>query len=168
MQLAKDPSRPRVAFCATCALAYIGKSALPSLLDLLTNQQPSLRITAISELSRLGTNARPAIPVLLASLKDVDSRVREVAAETVGQLALEPSITLPALADCMQDMNYRLRYKVVQAFGRFGIEAQPFVACLDRAVGDPEESVRWIATNSLRKIAEGSPETDRLDQFDQK
>jgi HEAT repeat protein len=66
------------------ALAEMGTRAMPALIDGLTNQSTSVRLTAVLALKRLGPAAKPALPSLRTILRsDVNETVKAAAADAL-------------------------------------------------------------------------------------
>ncbi|MCL6503377.1 MAG: HEAT repeat domain-containing protein [Pirellulales bacterium] len=82
---------------AADALARIGKAAIPQLMELLDEPNPTVRIHAARALGRMGSEAQPAVPKLVAALEDPEPEVQRAAARALGQMGPAASDAVPAL-----------------------------------------------------------------------
>lgn len=87
---------------AIFALANIGPAAIPSLLNLATNQSTDIQCDAVYLISRMGTNAMPAIPLMLHDIKNPANRVAYMAARSLGTLKLSPETVISALTNALE------------------------------------------------------------------
>jgi len=138
---------------AAYAMGYLGKDAVPPLLEVLTNRQAKARSYAAFAIRDLGTNALPAVPGLVACLRDQDAACASTAAETLGRLKLEPSVVVPALVQTLGDSRQRLRIAVMQALSNFAGEAAPAVARLLLCLGDQDTFVASDAADVLGRLS---------------
>jgi HEAT repeat protein len=90
--------RQRTAEQATIdALARIGASSVPALVDVLHDPDPELRRDAARALARIGSDAREAVPELIAALDDKDAGVRSFATRALGEIGPAAGKAVPAL-----------------------------------------------------------------------
>jgi hypothetical protein len=136
-EISPDGSGVRVfANCQLDALAAIGKGALPSLLNILTNcQSPNRRLATMWSIARMGTNALPALPVLMRFVNDTNNMV---ALETVKAVAQVGAGTREGLADLREIMKLPgrfhrdYRYAALDEMGKYGKASLPdVIAALD-------------------------------------
>jgi HEAT repeat protein len=70
------------------ALANIGETAVPNLIDALAFEKKERRIGAALALGRIGPPARAAIPKLLHTLKDADDVVRRESSYALSRIVI--------------------------------------------------------------------------------
>jgi hypothetical protein len=143
-------------FHVASALAGMGKSALPSLIPILTNSPPAARHMAFYAVSHMGTNALPAMPILLQCLGDKQENVVAGAIAALGELRLQPDLVVPALTNFLVGSRKWPRVNAVFALEKFGPPARPAVPHLLALLTDSDPLVRTMSTNALHEIA---PET---------
>lgn len=146
-------TNPVVTVFAADSLGQIGAPALPTLLDVLTNQPYNMATLATLALADLGTNATPAIPVFIRDLGSRNHSVRERAADALGNLRLEPEIAVPALTNLLHDSSLAARCLALGSLARFQDAARPAVPAIIPLLQDAEPDVRISATNALSEIA---------------
>ncbi|HET6884208.1 MAG TPA: HEAT repeat domain-containing protein [Pirellulales bacterium] len=88
---------------AADALARIGEAAVPALIDILHDDDPSIRAQAARALARMGPKAAPAVSELIVVLNDPDSEVRRGAARALGQIGPDAEDAVPALIKALKD-----------------------------------------------------------------
>lgn len=144
---------------AASALSGIGKEAIPTLLDVLTNRPAHRNFPAIrldSAWYELRTNASLTVPMLIEHLRDEDTEVAEASAALLGMLGLmgtETPAVVPALCANLEFTNASVRYSAVEALGGFGDRGRRAVPLLIKALSDPDTDVRKAATNALSSLA---------------
>ena len=104
-------------------------------------------------MANLGTNADLAIPALIDCLSAPDRNVAETAAMLLGQIGRQPTAVVPALVRCAEGTHQGLRYCAIEALGHFEGVAREAMPALEKALSDPDWTMRANATNSLRRIA---------------
>lgn len=151
-----DPNR-LVAIRAIHSSPWLGKPALPPMLNLLTNESLLVRGLAAGSIGMMETNALPAIPALTRSLNDPNEWVVRLATTSLGRLRLRPELVVPVLATNLEKAEPgRLRARTAHALVEFGAQAAPAIPALTKALSDPSDDVRWAATNALQRIAPGT------------
>lgn len=88
---------------AADALARIGESAVPALIEGLADPKPEVRAQSARALARMGPKAHSAVPALIVALEDEDVAVRLNAARALGQIGAEAEEAVPALMRAMKD-----------------------------------------------------------------
>lgn len=131
-----------------------GARAVPSLIEMLKDDDPSTRIVAAEQLGLVGTAASAAVPALLAQA----TRDGSQHANTTAAAALK-SIDLTAARLVMSHFIARLQHPDVQqrrtacaVLGSLGPIAKPAIPSLLAVTGDPDELVRRNALTSLAGI----------------
>jgi len=144
-------------------------SVLDHLLPLLHDRSNEVRWAAALALGQLSDQR--AVPPLVRSLRDPDRYVRYGAAIALGQLGWVPeadegraclalalqdwdhlsalgTAALPALQLASMDRDREVRARAVAIMGEIGDPSSG--PALVRALGDPDESVRWNAVQAAR------------------
>jgi HEAT repeat protein len=166
------------AFDCSLAIAWIGPSARPYLLEALCDPYEFTRAAAAMGLERVGNSSD--VPILLDALQDTGrfGRVRSCAAAALGKL--KDPIAVPALLEATQDKHEAVRANAVLALGAFEVEAvlptviqaladprlrvvqkaldvleetdSAALSALERALLDSKEAIRVGAATALRRI----------------
>jgi HEAT repeat protein len=85
------------------------------LIQRLSHESLSLRVTAARELGATGASARAAVPALTAALLDAQWLVAAVAAEALGRIGIAALTAVPALVETLGHHDWRVRKSAVQA-----------------------------------------------------
>jgi len=146
-----------VLFLGLLALWYwfsTGARAVPTLIEMLADDDPSTRIVAAEQLGLVGPAATAAVPALLAQAMRDDNQH----ANTTAAAALK-SIDLTAARQVMmhfilrlQDPDVQQRRTACAVLGSLGPVAKPAVASLLAVTTDPDELVRRNALTSMASI----------------
>jgi len=143
---------PAVRVESAVGLARLGAgTVVDGLTRLLASRDPSVREEAAWALGHLGSS-RAAEP-LVAALSDADAGW--MAGVALGRLGL-PSAATP-LAAALESPSARTRRGAACALAN--LRTTGTVSALRRALGDPDEEVRYWAAEALRRI--GTPEAAR-------
>ena len=102
MALARGPEQDSLEETIELALGRIGPAALPSILPLLSDPDPEMRIAAAEVIARIGPEAEGAVPALTALLADEDEDVRRAAARALGEIGPAAASAVPALLESLQ------------------------------------------------------------------
>jgi HEAT repeat protein len=89
---------------------------------------------------------------LIAELSDSDPKIRRAAARELSDLQGDPNDAIAALALATTDADLEVREIAVAGLAHFGVAAISSEAALEKALGDPEVSVRLGAAKALQKI----------------
>jgi HEAT repeat protein len=147
----------RVRAMAVAALERIGSSAVPALIDTLTNTDPAARINAAEALGRLGEDGKPAAAALTTILlKDKDARVREAAAHAFSKLPHYDSALVVALKDSDPGVRAAAIHALEHSGGLAHWEA---VLAHGEALNDRDAAVREGAYGNLDHRADASVDT---------
>lgn len=147
---------------AVDALANIGKTAIPALLDALSERGGPGRERIARLFGDLGTNALPAVPILVGCLRETNVHVVVAAADALGDLKLEPKTVVPALSCGLTNRDHAIRSCSALTLRRFGGVAKSAVPDLVSALDDPYADVRKSAYEALGRIAPEELEKDRV------
>lgn len=136
-----------------------GARAVPTLIQMLQDDDPSTRIVAAEQLGQVGPSARAALPRLLAQATNDGSQH----ANTTAAAALK-SIDLTAARQVMthfiprlQDQDAQQRRTACAVLGNLGPVAKPAVPALLAVGHDLDELVRRNALMALASIGIPSP-----------
>jgi HEAT repeat protein len=146
-----------VVFIATLALWYwfsTGARAVPTLMEMLTDDDPSTRIVAAEQLGLVGPEARTAVPALLAqATRDGSQHANTTAAASLKSIDLTAArMVMTHFLPRLRDPDVQQRRTACAVLGSLGPVAKPAVATLFAATGDPDELVRRNALTSLASI----------------
>ncbi|HUY20487.1 MAG TPA: HEAT repeat domain-containing protein [Candidatus Binataceae bacterium] len=125
-----------------------GASAAPSLARALTgDQDPRVRVAALSAITALGPDGAAAIPALVKALGDGDRRIRDGAAETLAGLGKSAT---PALIAALRNRDLYIREWAIRALGKSKPVAPEVLQTLTPvAFNDQSRSVRVAAITVL-------------------
>jgi HEAT repeat protein len=121
--------------------------AVPTLVDVLRSEDPTVRSVAAEALGVLGGGAPElAGPALLQALNDDDVLVRSAVADALGVMHYEPA--LPGLERVLrQDPEPLVRASAAESLGDLGNAIA--LGVLHEALDDPDDAVRAFAANSI-------------------
>jgi HEAT repeat protein len=153
-----DPARsPDSREAAVEALGWVGKDAVPALIEIISANQhtdTSAALLAIRQFWRIddfGTNRNQAGRMLRTCLSHHDPIIESEAALALSALRLEPNLSVPALIGCLQDPSFRIH--AAYALAQFGPDAKAALPILIPWLTNSDEHVRTAATNALANIA---------------
>ncbi len=134
---------------AALALAHIGRPAVESLRNLLSDEKENIRAEAAMALGRIGPDAASAVPDLVALFEKESSRVRVDAVRAVGSIG---AASLPTLLRSVKSENPAVRAAAVQAIGAVRLSTLTDARALEAvrvAVQDEVAAVRAAAVATL-------------------
>lgn len=122
-------------------------SAIPSLVEALTDTHPGVRCDVVQALGRLGDSS--AVPALIASLDDPDPVVRAAAIAAIGTIKDRDAVY--PLIHCLHDKEIHVRIGAAEVLGKLGDKraVEPLTKIRDN---DIFSEVREAAETALRKI----------------
>jgi HEAT repeat protein len=127
---------------------------LPDLMADTRHRTPSVRLSAVRALGRLGWLARDALPALTEALNDGEAKVREAAAAAVGQVGPD---AVPALARMLRHPDKYVRRNAVWGLGKLGPLAKAVLPDLCRTLADVDPRTASGAAQALGSMgAEGA------------
>jgi len=142
---------------AVIALACLGKRAVPTLVNGLTNPSPAhrMRIAAIlGDREFFPEIVSTNVAALLKCLEDPDAGVAWAGAASLGNLQAQPETVLPALQLAAEKHGvHEVRLEAIKAIGRFGAEGRAAMPFLIRALSSTNSEQAEAATNALRQVA---------------
>ncbi len=139
-----------VSGAAALELIGLGEPAVPALVDLLRDPDPSYRANAARTFWAMGARAGSAAPALGEALADSDTAVRVGAAMALDNMGPAAAPAVPALVKGLRDPSGEVRQWAARALGSIGSAAESAVPALERAA--KLEEVRGPAEESIRKI----------------
>jgi len=119
---------------ATTTLVTLGERAVPAIVPLLSDPEPSIRRVAVATLWGMGAHARAAVPQLVNALSDEDSAVRGSAVMALQAIGTEATEAVPALTRALRDRDDNVRLWAVKALGSMGPAAAAALPTLERMV----------------------------------
>ena len=144
-------------FIASLALWYwfsTGARAVPTLMEMLTDDDPSTRIVAAEQLGLVGPAASAAVPALLAqATRDGSQHANTTAAASLKSIDLTAArMVMTHFLPRLGDPDVQQRRTACAVLGSLGPVAKPAVASLLASANDPDELVRRNALTSLASI----------------
>lgn len=140
------------------ALGDIGPEArttIPALIELLKDEEDSVRFSAACALRSMGPEAKTAIPALMQLLKDEFWWVQAAAADALGQMGADAKAAVPTLIRLVQEKDGAICREAAEALGSIGPEARDAVPALTRLLKDDSKWTRKSAAEALEKIEKG-------------
>jgi HEAT repeat protein len=98
-----------VLLAAGCGKGEDKAYTVSGLLEMLKDQDPKVRYTAVSHLGKFGPTAKEAVPALTATLKDPDTSVRIGATYALARIGPDAEAAVPALKDALKDKDREVR-----------------------------------------------------------
>lgn len=93
----------------------VGVQAVPALRDLLKDEDPGVRSSAVTTLGKFVDNTPSAIPALIAALDDAEGRVRINAANMLAKGGTKAKDAVPALRKLAKDLDPKVQQSAIQA-----------------------------------------------------
>lgn len=136
-----------------------GARAVPTLIEMLQDDDPSTRIVAAEQLGQVGPAARAAIPRLLAqATADGNQHANTTAAAALKSIDLTSARqVMTHFMPRLQEQDAQQRRTACAVLGSLGPVAKPAVPALLAAGHDPDELVRRNALMALASIGIPSP-----------
>jgi HEAT repeat protein/outer membrane protein assembly factor BamB len=130
----------------------IGPPAIPMLVDLLRDEQVSIRRNVVDNLIDLAPHTEGIQPALRRALRDEDAMVAGDAARALGALGTRASPSVGALVRTLTHEDAYVRVYAAEALASIGPMAAAATNDLARALSDPVPGVRWAACEALGSI----------------
>jgi len=134
---------------ASHALSWIGKPAVPALLEAMKSQEPKVRAEVARTLGRIGDDAENSSPQLRYLWKDPSPDVRAAVATAYCLINGSDQDALAVLEDGLDKEDPKVRRMFVDAFQDLGILARPSVRKLRRLLKDDSYHVRCGAALAI-------------------
>jgi hypothetical protein len=142
------------------ALTAIGKASVPALIEACGDARDTLRAQAADALGDIGTRAADAAPTLVGMLDDTAEEIRRNAADALGVIGADDPNSAAALAPGLTDADEWVRRNAALALLRFGAKAAPASADLVAALDSDNRYVSAKAAQTLKCI--NTPEAQEV------
>jgi HEAT repeat protein len=119
-----DPDVRESAVKALGNLRSEGKSAIPEVIQALSDESGEVRARAAYAAAKFGPDAADAIPLLVKSLRDSDPLVREAAAYALPAMGPDAEAALPDLRACLKDSDPDVRGEAEAAIKKIQLAAK--------------------------------------------
>ncbi len=136
-------------------LGPIAKSAVPTLTEILTNEDFNLRGDALLDLGEIGTNAADALPAVIEHLKnDQVYFIRDWAAAVIGDIGTnDPERIVPVLIESLNATNdSAMHANSLESLAKFGEQAKAAIPFIVPYLKDANSEVSTAAAYALRQI----------------
>ena len=136
-------------------LGPMAKSAVPTLTEILTNEDFNLRGDALLDLGEIGTNAADALPAVIEQMKnDQVYFIRDWAAAVVGDIgANDPDRIVPLLIESLNATNdSAMHANSLKSLAKFGEQAKAAIPFIVPYLKDENSEVSTAAAYALRRI----------------
>lgn len=163
----KIPSRRAGAVLALGRIGPDAAAAIPALLALRSDpvrSDPDCRSSVADALGGIGPSARQAVPYLIDVVETTreDSYELQSAIQALGKIGPSAGSAVPALRRRLQGglgaPNCPHCFDVIEALGRIGPAARDALPEVKQAEAHPDESIRRVAAEALKKIGAGTPD----------
>jgi HEAT repeat protein len=141
---------------AAYLLGWCGRSAVPTLIRLLGDQDDYVRVQSAQALAHLGPEAEVAVPALMTTLSDPQPGVRSSAAQALGTIGPAAREAAPLLMQILKGPMPYERQAAAFALGRIG-DARA-VGPLQGLLTEADWSGRWIAARALGDLGPSAKE----------
>ncbi|MFH1742362.1 MAG: M56 family metallopeptidase [bacterium] len=133
-------------------LGKLGPTAIPAILELMRDEDPTIRQRGVMATMYMGSDAKEAIPFLIESVTDEARNVRTHALLALGEIGLSEEDVTPGLTAAFQGSEWNERKMAAEALGRMGPKARAALPALIEALGDDQWMVRELAAKSLARM----------------
>jgi outer membrane protein assembly factor BamB/HEAT repeat protein len=130
----------------------IGPPAIPLLVELLRDEQDSIRRSVVDVLIDFAPHTESIQPALRRALGDEDSIVAGDAARALGALGTRASPSVATLVNTLSHADPYVRIYAAEALASIGPNAARATNALAAALGDPVPGVRWASCEALASI----------------
>lgn len=144
-------SDERVRSAATFSLTQISppEEYLPTLVKVLADPKPNVRLVAAGRLRALNMKAVPAVDALGKALADEDDRVRTAAAEALTRIGL---LAIPTLSEQLGSKDVNARKLALACLGGLGPVAKGELPKIEKLQQDPDATVREAAKELAERL----------------
>ena len=144
---------PKHSVCAAIALAGMGSNGVQVLLGAITNQNFSIRHSAVGGLGHARSNIETVVPELIKVLTNQESLMRGQATTALGLLQSQPELAVPALIERISDSDSQVRGGAIIALGEFGHRAKDAIPRLKEAFNDSDAVNADLAKQVVDEIS---------------
>jgi HEAT repeat protein len=157
-----DAMNPLLVVCC-CLLACPSLVADDKLVEQciknLASAEDKVKVTALQELSRVGSDVKPALPAITKLLKDGSTEVRIQAANTLAVLSTNALDAVPALMEALRkDKEAKVRSYAAFAFKTMARDAKTAVPALIDGLKDKDDEVRCVCADALGRMGPDAKE----------
>ncbi len=126
---------------------------LEALLRGASDQEPSIRATAMSEFGQMDQRFAPkSVPILIVGLSNTNASIRSLAARCLSGFAPSPTTVIPKITALLKDADYRVRHSAIGALERIGDDSPPVRQALRDTLRDRKPICRAAAARALWKL----------------
>jgi len=125
------------------------RDAVPTLIDLLTNNQNSLAATVALE--RIGGEA---VPALREAVSESSGEAQLLVIETLGRIGPDATAAIPDLVDLLHSNSYDVRHACFRAIGGIRRPSERTLATLSELLDHEHEATRVMAARTLGNLSE--------------
>lgn len=143
---------PEVRWNAAAVLGGIGKESVDGLADALTHKDAEVRRNAAAALDRIGVDSAVAVPKLAVALRDIDTEVARYAASALGRIGAGAREAIDSLVTVLSHTDSEVRRNAAIALGNIGPESTDAITDLLELLHDEAPKVRAAADRALYKI----------------
>ena len=152
-----EGSRAEVWYFAALAAGDYGEAVVPSVIDLLQQDDRQRRTGASLVIMVLGPAAKDVLPALIEALQTADLETRRPALmSALLSLGVEAKPAMPLMLEFLDDEDFHTQYWACRVFGAIGPEAQVAVPQLVTLVQHSTASVRRNAAAAWDASGPGS------------
>jgi len=145
-----DSAQPIERLPSANATADFGENDVERFVRSLSNGNARERLTAVSNLGRIGPPAHASVEELLeAALSDPNVSVRLF---SVAALARMGAVEVPALTEIVNQQEGPIRLAALSALGELGPKSLPAVEAIVRLLPASDADTRFVAIHTLGKI----------------
>ena len=150
----EDASLRRIAVVALGEARFVGRDAIPELVEGLEDKDEAVRREAARALGKIGASA--AVPSLVVALSDApDDLARASAAEALGRIGPRATVAIPGLIAALKHADDGVCDAAARALVMIGLRAAP---ALIEAVTDFDRRLRLRAAAVLTEIVSATHE----------
>lgn len=140
------------------AMGSLAAPAVPSLVDLLGNENSTCRSEAALALGRIGSAAITACPALTQALLEDSRSVRSSAALALCRIGHVDDEILSALCEATEDSDPTVRRYSVVALGQLGLGHAEALDAIRGALSDGTPAIRAAACSALSELGPAARE----------
>ncbi len=126
---------------------YLGRSAVPALIQGVWDEEPRTRAASVLLLRQDGLDAQAAIPSLLHALKDRNEIIRRLACGTLADL--DAYTARSRLVEMLEDPEGRVRIAAARALISLDGEPEPIIRVLIKEISTPKGDFAEYAAETL-------------------
>ncbi len=141
-------------------ITYQGKP-MRAWIEMLEDQNPAVRYSAIRAVGEMGPEAREAIPLLVETIRQVRNHDKKMLVACNSALLGMGKELVPYMISLLKDDEWEMRRGAAWLLGKVGPDAADAVPALNVALHDTNPAVRMKAADALRKITGQQPHSPK-------